>query len=58
LDKLNPSVVGISCKADNEYGHPHSQMLKRLADMGIPYYITYETGNIVYSLDTQTIITE
>ena len=58
LDKLYPSVVGFSCKEDNEYGHPHSQMLKRLTDMGIPYYITYETGNIVYFLDTQTMITE
>lgn len=58
LDRLKPAFVGISCGMENEYGHPHANMLKRLNDMNIPYTITYEQGNIVYSIDTQTLITE
>lgn len=58
LDILKPAFVGISAGKDNDYGHPHKAMLKRLENMDIPYAITYETGNIVYSMDTQTLITE
>jgi len=58
LDRVTPAFVGISCGSDNDYGHPHKAMLNRLENMDIPYAITYETGNIVYSIDTQTLITE
>ncbi|MBR4035392.1 MAG: MBL fold metallo-hydrolase [Oscillospiraceae bacterium] len=58
LDRLKPAFVGISCGKDNDYGHPHANMLKRLDNMNIPYAITYETGNIVYSVATQSLITE
>ena len=52
LKTLSPSFVGISCGKENDYGHPHKAVLDRLADMDIPYAITYETGNIVYSMAT------
>lgn len=55
LDKLNPAFVGISCSQTNDYGHPHTQMLKRLTDRNIPYAVTFEKGNIVYYIDTDTI---
>ncbi len=58
LDRVNPAFAGISAGKDNDYGHPHKAMLDRLENMAIPYAITYETGNIVYSMDTQTLITE
>ncbi len=55
LDRLKPQLVGISCGRDNDYGHPHSRMLKRLTDRNIPYEITAEKGNIVYHIDTDTV---
>ena len=58
LDRVNPAFVGISAGKDNDYGHPHKAMLKRLENMDIPYAITSEIGNIVYFIDTQTLITE
>ena len=58
LDRLNPSAVGISCSETNEYGHPHKSMLARLENMDIPYYITYETGNIVFDIDTLSVVSE
>lgn len=58
LDRLKPAFVGISAGLDNEYGHPHKAVLNRLENMGIPYVATCEIGNIVYSMNTQTLIAE
>jgi len=58
LDRLKPAFVGISCGKDNDYGHPHKRVLERLENMDIPYSVTYETGNIVYSMDTKTVTAE
>lgn len=55
LGKLKPRFVGISCGKDNDYGHPHTKMLKRLTDRNIPYEITAEKGNIVYHIDTNSV---
>ena len=55
LDRLKPALVGISCGENNEYGHPHKAMLKRLTDRNIQYAITFEKGNIVYYADTETV---
>jgi len=58
IEKLNPQTVGISCGADNDYGHPHKQVLNRFDSMGISYYITYQTGNVVYYAATKQIVKE
>lgn len=58
LDRLKPGFVGISCGKDNDYGHPHKRVLERLDNMDIPYSVIYETGNIVYSMDTKTATAE
>ncbi len=55
LDKLQPAFVGISSGKDNEYGHPHTAMVKRLTDRNIHYVTTAEKGNIVYYADTETV---
>lgn len=34
LDTVRPLVSVISCGKDNRYGHPHDELLKRLADVG------------------------
>ncbi|MBR5521106.1 MAG: MBL fold metallo-hydrolase [Oscillospiraceae bacterium] len=51
IAKLNPSAVTISCGENSEYGHPHSQTLNTFDSLGIPYHITYQMGNIIYSID-------
>lgn len=52
LEKLNPSLMVISCGEDNSYGHPHKSFLNRADDLKIPYLITYEQGNIVLDIST------
>ena len=56
LDRLNPAFVGISCSVNNDYGHPHKQMLQRLTERNIPYEITHQYGNIVYDIDTKQLV--
>lgn len=35
LSTVSPSVAAISCGRDNDYGHPHSKIIKRLINFGI-----------------------
>lgn len=65
LDRINPSVVTISCGADNKYGHPHDETMKRFADRNIRTYRTDELGTIeitsngsIYSVNGMTTETE
>ena len=58
LKKLNPEFIGISCGLNNEYGHPHDKTLSRFENLHIPYEITHEVGNIVYSMNDNCIIEE
>lgn len=46
LDRTEPSLVVISAGRNNEYGHPHKQMIQRLEDRRIPYMVTAENGAI------------
>lgn len=50
LSKCKPSVAIISCGADNEYGHPHSEALDRLNKNGVAeIYRTDVSGTIKVS---------
>ena len=55
LKKVSPSSAVISCGKDNSYGHPHSETLQKLADMGTAVYRTDELGTIVSVSDGKTI---
>lgn len=55
LKKVSPSSAVISCGKDNSYGHPHSETLQKLADMGTEVYRTDELGTIVSVSDGKTI---
>jgi competence protein ComEC len=46
LDHVDPEVALISCSADNQYGHPHDEVLDRLADRGVEVYRTDRDGTI------------
>lgn len=46
LRKVMPTYAVISCGRDNSYGHPHAEVLSRLADVGATVYRTDERGTI------------
>ena len=50
LNEVKPTYAVISAGVDNDYGHPHQQILQRLADNNVKVYGTYESGTIVFSL--------
>ena len=55
LKKVSPASAVISCGKGNSYGHPHSETLQKLADMGTAVYRTDELGTIVSVSDGKTI---
>lgn len=46
LDLICPNVSIVSCGADNSYGHPSEDVLKRLNDVGSEIWCTYISGLI------------
>lgn len=55
LDCTQPEYAVISCGADNDYGHPHQETLRRLADHKVTVFRTDELGTIVAHSDGKTI---
>lgn len=53
LDAVSPEVAVISCGADNEYGHPHSETLEKLDSLGCTVLRTDLNGDITVSTDGQ-----
>ena len=51
LNAVNPQYAVISCGVGNSYGHPHSETISRLNDMGIDYYRTDINGTVTISCD-------
>ena len=51
LEALKPTFAVLSCGKDNDYGHPHNEIIKRLSGQGIKCYRTDEVGSIVFSSD-------
>lgn len=46
LQTVNPQIALISSGRNNRYGHPHEELLQRLADCGCFIYQTRESGAI------------
>jgi competence protein ComEC len=53
LKAVSPEVAVYSCGINNEYGHPHGQVVKRINNTGALSYRTDKQGNIVISTDGQ-----
>ena len=51
LDEINPKYAAISVGADNKYGHPKSEILKRLNKMNCEVYRTDLDGDIIFESD-------
>ena len=55
LKAVDPDVAIISVGKDNDYGHPHSKIIKRLNRLGIKAYRTDLNGTIILSSDGENI---
>lgn len=52
LEKVRPKIAVIGVGSDNSYGHPHKDVLKRLAQVGCDeIYTTAADGNVVIISD-------
>ena len=56
MDRVNPDICIISCGKDNDYGHPHREVISYLKDRSIPYYITHEAGSISIAFSKKSIV--
>lgn len=55
LKAVSPTHAVISCGADNDYGHPHQQIVKRLTALGATLWRTDEQGTITVVSDGTTL---
>ncbi|MGB5946215.1 MBL fold metallo-hydrolase [Paenisporosarcina sp.] len=54
LNKVNPKVAIISVGENNQYGHPHDEVVNRVKDKGIDLYSTHINGTIIVKTDGKT----
>ncbi|ACB85687.1 stalk domain-containing protein [Natranaerobius thermophilus] len=54
LEAVDPEAAVIQVGEDNQYGHPHDQVLERLAEQNIEIYRTDYHDDIVMELDENT----
>lgn len=55
LKAVSPTHAVISCGADNDYGHPHKQILKRLSALKATVWRTDEQGTVTVISDGTTL---
>ncbi|MDD4112749.1 MAG: DNA internalization-related competence protein ComEC/Rec2 [Herbinix sp.] len=58
LSIIKPELSLISCSKNNHYEHPHTELLKRLGDVGSEVVITYESGAITIKIDGKRMMVE
>jgi len=58
LEKVAPAYGVIQAGSDNRYGHPHKEVLSRLAEKGVAIYRTDEHGNVVFASDGKHVTVE
>jgi competence protein ComEC len=51
LGAVSPAVAVVSSAYDSEYGHPHEEVLARLADRSVPTFWTGTHGDVVVRTD-------
>ena len=52
---VSPQTAVITCGVDNDYGHPHREILALLKKSGIAVYRTDEQDTILASCDGEAI---
>lgn len=56
LKAVNPQYAVISCGLNNDYGHPHKQLIKRLEKTETDYYRTDLIGTVSFESDGDRFI--
>lgn len=56
IETVNPDYAIISCGKDNDYGHPHKEVVSLLNKKGITMLITHEEGDILIGYNAHSII--
>ena len=55
IREVGPKYAVISCGMDNDYGHPHKKVLRRLRNYNIEVFRTDEQGSIICVSDGNTL---
>ncbi|MBR3290120.1 MAG: MBL fold metallo-hydrolase [Clostridia bacterium] len=55
LEAVQPSIALISCGKNNDYGHPHQELLKRFSRRSMEVYRTDQQGAVVVHTDGQSL---
>ena len=56
IDEITPDYAIVSCGKDNDYGHPHREVVSALNERNIPMLITHEEGDILIGYNAHSII--
>ncbi len=55
LKKISPSVTVISCGKNNDYGHPHAEVLKMLKSVNSSVYRTDRDQTVIVATDGSSL---
>lgn len=55
FDAVSPDYAVGSMGKDNEYGHPHDEIVEMLLDEGIPFFRTDKEGTITVRMDGEKV---
>lgn len=55
LREVNPEIAIISAGVNNDYGHPHDEVVSRLADADARIYRTDKEGDIIITSDGKSV---
>jgi competence protein ComEC len=55
LDAVEPQFVVVSAGKDNQYGHPHSDVTKKVEARGLKIISTAESGTVTFESDGKTV---
>lgn len=55
VQRINPKITVISCGKNNDYGHPHKEVLKALKTVGSSVYRTDKDKTVVVTSDGSTL---
>jgi competence protein ComEC len=56
LEAVHPTYAVISVGKSNKYGHPHKEVVDRVAELNIPMLATSKVGTIVFESDGVNIV--